>query len=244
MQFGKHLRELFRLRLGVGLSLVLGVLVALNNVYNISVDPPGVKPRHLEIGAASTHVLVDLKHSAVTDVHAKGGTLSDLTLRAGLLGNIMASAPVRAYIGRIAGVDPNRIEAVAPVTANVPRAFTEPGSEKRASDILKSTEQYRLDIQSNPTVPVLNIYAQAPTADAARRLADGAVQGLQGYLSDLARRQRIAEDAEVSLIQLGRAQGGVINKGIDVQIAILSFLVVFGLGCCVTLLVVRVRVGW
>ena len=118
----------------------------------------------------------------MVDLRANTYDFTSLTTRADLLGNVMASAPVREYIARRAGVDARRIEAVSPVTANVPRVLTEPGSEKRSSDILRSTDQYRLDIQANPTVPILDISSQAPTKQAAERLANSAVDGLRDYL--------------------------------------------------------------
>jgi hypothetical protein len=244
MQLGTHLRELWRLRLGVALSAALALLVAVSSVDTIRLFPPSLQGRELEIAAASTHVLVDTPKSKVIDLRANTYDFTSLTTRADLLGNVMASAPVREYIARRTGVDPLRIEAVAPVTANVPRVLTEPGSEKRSSDILRSTDQYRLDIQANPTVPILDISSQAPSKEAAERLANSAVDGLRDYLRDLGARQGIRPDQQVRLEQLGRARGGVINKGAGVQIALLSFMVVFTVSCCAVLFLARVRRGW
>jgi hypothetical protein len=244
MQLGTHLRELWRLRIGVAVSALLAVLVAVSAIDTISLFPPGLKGRELEIAAASTHVLVDTPKSKVIDLRANTYDFTSLTTRADLLGNVMASAPVREYIARRAGVDPRQIEAVAPVTANVPRVLTEPGSEKRSSDILRSTDQYRLDIQANPTVPILDISSQAPTKEAAERLANSAVDGLRDYLRDLGNRQGIGPDQQVRLEQLGRARGGVINHGVGLQIALLSFMVVFTISCCAVLFLSRVRRGW
>jgi hypothetical protein len=244
MQLGTHLRELWRLRLGVALSAALALLVAVSSIDTVSLFPPSLHDRNLEIAAASTHVLIDTPKSKIIDLRANTYDFSSLTTRADLLGNVMASAPVREYIGRRAAVDPARIEAVAPVTADVPRVLTEPGSEKRSSDILRSTDQYRLDIQANPTVPILDIYSQAPTKEAAVRLANSAVDGLRDYLLDLGRRQGITSDQQVRLEQLGRARGGVVNDGVRLQMALLSFMVVFTISCCAVLFLSRVRRGW
>ena len=224
MQLGTHLRELWRLRLGVVLSAILALLVAISSIDKISLFPPSAHGRELEIAAASTHVLVDTPQSKVVDLRANTYDFTSLTTRADLLGNVMASAPVREFIARRAGVDARRIEAVSPMTANVPRVLTEPGSEKRSSDILRSTDQYRLDIQANPTVPILDISSQAPTKQAAERLANCAVDGLRDYLLALGRRQGIDPKDQVRLEQLGRARGGVINHGVGLQIALLSFI--------------------
>lgn len=227
-----HLQELWRLRLGVALSAVLAVVVVLTT------GGPH------EIATASTQVLVDTPRSKLTDLRANTYDLSSLTTRADLLGNVMVSEPVRSYIAARAGVPPNRIEATAPITANVPRALKEPGSEKRASDILSSTDQYRLDIEANPTVPILGIYTQAPTPEGAQRLANAAVAGLRTYLAGVASRQGLGPTKQVRLQQLGPASGGVINGGVGTQVTVLTFLVVFVLGCCAVLLLDRVRRGW
>jgi hypothetical protein len=244
MQLGRHLRELWRLRLGVGLSFLLASLIAISSIDHVGLFPPKITSRQLEIAAASTRVLIDSPRSEIIDLRTDTYAFTSLTTRAALLGNVMASAPVREYIARRAKIDPQRIQAVAPITANVPRNLIEPGSEKRSSDILRSTDQYRLDIQANPTVPILNVSAQAPNKDAAERLANGAVDGLRDYLAALAVRQGTDPKKQVRLEQLGRARGGVINKGIGLQIALLSFTFVFTLSCCAVLFLARVRRGW
>lgn len=244
MQLGTHLRELWRLRIGVAVSVALAFIVAISSIDSVSLLPPSVKGRDLEIAAASTHVLIDSPRSKVVDLRAGTLDFESLTTRADLLGNVMASTPVREYIGRRAQVSPDRIQATAPITANVPRALTEPGSEKRASDILRSTDQYRLDIQANPTVPILDIYAQAPTKEKAERLANASVDGLRDYLGAVAARQGIGANQQVRLEQLGRARGGVINHGVGLQIALLAFIVVLALSLCATLFISRVIRGW
>src|SRR6476619_364524 len=241
MQLGRHLRELWRLRIGVLIVFVLALFVALSSIDRVSLFPPGAKGRQLEIAAASTRVLIDSPRSELIDLRTD---TYELTTRADLIGNVMASAPVREYIARRAGIDPLRIQAVSPITANVPRSLVEPGSETRASDILRSTDQYRLDIQASPSVPILSVSSQAPNKEAAERLANGAVDGLRDYLRALAIRQGTDPNKQVRLEQLGRARGGVINHGIGVQIALLAFIFVFALGCCAVLFLARVHRGW
>jgi hypothetical protein len=196
------------------------------------------------MGSGSTHVLVDTPKSIAVDARSKAQALVSLTARANLLGNVMASPPVRAYIARRAHISPDQIQAVAPLTPDVPRALAEPGHEKRTSDILRSTDQYRMEIQAQPTAPVLDIYTQAPSADAARVLADAAVAGLRDYLATLARTQDVAPSDQVRLIQLGEASSGVINRGIRIQVALLSSILVFCVSAAAVLWIARVRRGW
>jgi hypothetical protein len=243
MRFGRHLRELWEHRLGLVASVLIASLAALWSVGKVTVFPPGVKPRVLQMSAASTRALVDAPQSAVLDLKVPTTNLQGMTNRGVLVGNMIASAPVRAYIARRAHVPMELLQVAGPVTPDFPRPLATSG-KRSTKDILKSPNQYRLSVQANPTVPILDIYAQAPTADAARALANGAVQGMEDYLHDLANMQHIAVDQRVHLEQLGKADGGVINPDVSVKLAILSFLLVFTASSAMVLAAVRVRRGW
>ena len=166
-----------------------------------------------------------------------------MTNRGVLVGNIMASAPVRAYIARRAGVRAELLQISAPVTPDFPRQLASSG-KKSTSDILDSPNQYRVSITANPTVPVVDVYAQAPTAELSEQLANGTVEGMQDYLRDLAAAQGVPLAHQVRLEQLGTAKGGVLNAGVSVKVATLAFLLVFSAACATVLWVARVRRGW
>jgi hypothetical protein len=244
MQFGTHLHELWRLRVGVALAAALALLVAASSVYRISVLPPSLHARQLQVASASTRVLIDAPRSKVVDLRAATQDFNGLTTRADLLGNVMASPPVREFIARRAKVSADRIATSAPITANVPRVLSEPGSERRASDLLQSTDQYRIDVQANPSVPILDVYTQAPTPEEATRLANGAVDGLRDYLGQLSAQQGIQPPDQVKILQMGRARGGVVNDGVGIQIAVLAFVVVFMCAAGAVLFLSRIRRGW
>jgi len=245
MRFGMHLHELARQRIGLTLSFALALFVALSVTYKVSVFPPGLHNRDLEMGTASTHVMVDTSRSLVLDIRYGTGDFDSLTARAVLLGNLMASAPVREYIARRAHVPATDIQATTPLTPDFPRPLAGEGEQKHQSDLVRSTDQYRLNIQANPTVPVIDVYAQAPNAQAAEQLANGAVDGMRDYLAAAAGQASGASaDNQPRMTQLGRAHGTVINQGIRLQVLLLSFLFVFALCCLVTLAVGRIRRGW
>jgi hypothetical protein len=244
MQLGIHLRELWRLRLGLVLTLLLSIFAAVWVCYRIELSPPRLESRSLEMGTASTRVLVDTPKSTVLDLRQGTYDFESLSNRALLLGNVMAGLPVREYIARRARIPADVLRVSAPLTPEFPRAIEEAGNEKHTTDILRSTNQYRISLRTNPTVPMLDVYAQAPTAERAEALANAAVDGLQDYLDDIATTQRIDADQKVRLKQLGRARGAVINDGIRIQVALLSFLVVFAVSATAVLLAARVRRGW
>jgi hypothetical protein len=243
MSLGRHLRELWQFRLGLIAAVTLAFFAALWSVGQVSLFPPGVKSRNLEMAAASTRVLVDTPKSAVLDLSVDTYAFQAYTNRSLLVGNIMASPPVRGYIARRAHVPADALQVASPVTPDFPRPLASDG-EKHSSDILKSPDEYRLSVQSNPTVPVVDVYAEAPTAEAAQQLANGAVDGMKDYLRDLAASQSVPENEQVHLVQLGRAKGGVIDPGISIKVALLTFLLVFGAASAAVLFMNRVRQGW
>jgi hypothetical protein len=244
MRFGMHLRELARLRVAVAASALLAAFAAVWSVAHISVLPPRLQPRALDMATSYVQILVDTPHSSVLDLRQPTDDIQPLTNRAVLIGTLMASAPVRGYIARRAGVPADRVQVVAPRTQQQPRPTAQAGDKKGPTDLLKSTDQYRLDIQANPTVPLLNVYAQAPTATASQELADAAVTGLGDYLRDVASSDKTPPPVQVKLRQLGLARGRVIDKGVRLQVVFLVFSIVFALSCAGTILVARVRRGW
>jgi hypothetical protein len=125
--------------------------------------------------------------------------------------------------------------ASLPLTAQDTRSIT---------DIAKSNEQYRIQIDANPTVPMLDIYAQTPTAQSAAALANAAVDELKAYLAGLAKSQATPASDQVRIEQMGRATGLVINPGVRYQLALIVFIVTFLLACGTTVVISRIRAGW
>ncbi|MCW2958747.1 MAG: hypothetical protein JWP18_1550 [Solirubrobacterales bacterium] len=244
MQLGRKLHELWHLRLGLAVSVALALLATLWSVDGLSLFPPGLKSRHLEMASASTSVFIDTPRSTMLDVTVTAGDFRAITNQSLLIANVMASAPVRERIARQAGVEASDIRMSSPVSPQWPRSLNRPGERATPGDLLKLPDEYRLSVLSNPTVPKIDIYATAPSPGAAARLADGAVRATQDYLRALGARQGIPPSQQVRLEQLGTAKGGTINPGADVKFAVLSFLVVFATTAAAVLFFARVRQGW
>ena len=199
--------------------------------------------RETQIGGAATHVLLDGQKSWILDPKASNTDFAGLAARAELLGNLIASPPVQQRIGRRIGVPANQIAAVSRTTANVTAVMREPDSEQRATQILAARKPYRLETQADPARPILSIYAQAPSAAAAERLADATVEALRAYLASRPV-SKLSRYQPLKLEQLGHARGAVINGGTSPQIAVLTFTTVFALCFGLLLLLPRIRRGW
>ena len=244
MGIGIRLRRLWGLRAGVIVSLLAASIAALWSVQKITLFPPGLTARQLEMATASTHVVVDTPTSALVDLRQDTYSLDGLRNRSVLLGNVIASTRVRQNIARRLGLPAESLRIQPPLTREQPAPAVDSENARRTGDILKSTDQYRLNIQANPTVPVLDIYAQTPTADSATTLVNAAVDELRAYLGQLSTAERTPEKEQIQLIQLGRGRGAVINQGVQWQLALLVFLITFAVCAATVTFLDRVRAGW
>src|SRR3954466_7355960 len=116
MRAGVHLRELWTVRVGVLLAAVIALFVTLPMNFDVSPTKLRFTPRSLQIGSASTRVMVDTPKSMVLDLSQGPYAIDGLTHRAVLLGNVMASLPVREYIGRRARLPAAAINMTTPTT--------------------------------------------------------------------------------------------------------------------------------
>ncbi|MDA0166941.1 hypothetical protein OM076_42165 [Solirubrobacter ginsenosidimutans] len=210
----------------------------------IGLFPPKLQLRSLEMAAAQTRVLVDSPKSSILDLAVSTNDIRSTTNRALLISNVMASAPVREYIARRSGVPVELLQIASPVTPDFARPLAINGPKPHTTDILRSPKQYRLSLASNPTVPMVDVYAEAPDATTAQHLANGAVDGMRDYLRDLGNSQHVPLEQRVNLEQLGRAKGGPINTGVNVKVGTLTFVLVLAASCAALLYLSRVRKGW
>jgi hypothetical protein len=196
------------------------------------------------MATAVTHVVVDTPDSMMIDLRQDTYDIAGLTNRAVVLGNIIASTSVEAKIAQRANVPVQLLRIQAPLT---PQQASPPENSQNArhvTDLLKSTDQYRIEIDANPTVPMLDIYAQTPSARSAAALANSAVDELRLYLAHVAANQATPNKDQIKLVQLGRATGTVINQGVQIQITLLAFVLTFLASCATTVFVAKVRAGW
>ena len=227
MEFALLLRALWSRKWLVA----LGVLVALRRGGS-----PG-RSRLLSPGAQEPITVLrdgaDAGHRRRAGLVARrlGTDLNPLIVRAGVYSRLLTSPEVsqrRPGGGHRSGphLRPGAVET------NQPRAEQEPTAEQRSSQIVGETNSYRLQFESSPELPIITIFAQAPTTDGANRLATGAAQGLAGYVRQLqvARlvpaAQRVGDPASSASPPRGRS-----NSGVGKRIGVLIFILVFVAWC-------------
>lgn len=228
---------LWRHRLWIVPGVLVAMLAVLFTSFNVTLSPPALERDSAEFAAASTQVLVDFpERSSILDLE---NTIDPLVQRASVYARLAPSPAVLALIARKAGIPASQIDAKGPYKPGSPRLEREPSAERRASQLRAEREVYRLrfDTEADQSIPIVNIYSQAPTLAEAARLADGATEGMQDYVARIQRQEGLKPNQTVRLRALGRAEGGVVNPGVDRQVAALTFAGTFVIWCSFVLLV-------
>jgi hypothetical protein len=233
------LRELSRRRRLLALGVLVAAIAAVLSVYRL--DGLALKSRSLQYSSASTQALVDASSSVLGNLSQAS---EDLSTRAAVYANFMASPAVLSLVGQQVGLSGDQIYAAGPVNANEPRVEQEPTALKRNVEITGETVPYRLNFESQSSLPTINIYAQAPTTPQAVALANAAVVGLQRYVTSLENEDKVPAASRITIRQLGPANGAVVDGGISKQLAVMVFVAIFLLWCVLMLVGPRFRGIW
>ncbi len=220
--FGVRLRDLSRMRVGLAASLVLACLAALSSLFSVSLFPPGLSARGPQAAGAHTQILVSDRRVSVLDAGFDVKTFNELHDGTALAGTLIVRDPIRAYI---AG------QAQIPLTAI---AFDDPQYPINPPVPARRTSRYSVTVAARPTVPILDVYAQAPTTAAARRLADVSAAGLSKYLAT-------SGGFGLRATQIGDGADVRVGAGPTVTRALAIFAAAFAVCCGAMLVVDRAR---
>ena len=241
MEFARALRTLWNRRRLVVLGLVVATIVTILAVYSVSLFPPSLHSRTKVFATASTQILVDTPESAFADLSSN---IEPLETRANVFARFLASPVAVTKIAKKADMPPDSIDAKGPFEMNLPLFEVEPTAEQRSSQIVGERDLYRLRFEANPNLPIISVFAQAPTEKQARTLASAVPVALHDYIEEIQNQQDTPPRSRVEIRRLGEATGGVVNKGADLQIAVLVFLAVM-IGWCMLLIPAQtIAKGW
>jgi hypothetical protein len=241
MELARTLKTLWIRRRLVALGALIAFFAALLSVYSVGIFPPSLTSRTNVFATASTQLLVDAPDSAFADLE---NDLTPLETRASVFARFLASPVALELVARDAGVPLASIEAQGPYDINLPVIQQEPTAGQRSSQIIGEGALYRLRFENNPVLPIVSVFAQAPTKAEAIALADAAPQALRTYINGIQTHQQTPVDRRVVIRKLGDATGGVVNAGANVQIALLVFIVVFGAWCMLLIPAQTLARGW
>jgi len=240
MELAQILKTLLARKLALVPVFIIAFALAIFSAYKPSTNPPGLKARALEYGAATQQVLVDSSQSALADLNRDTGPLS---VRASVYAQFMRSSAIVGAIAKRMGIPAELITTQGPfATVGFGDNITQPGVS-RANQVRAETERYRLAFDAQENLPVITVYAQAPDAEKAIALSAAAVDSLKSYVEELQKSDSQLK-APVTIRPLGPPDGGMVTKGARKAMIMLVFLLVSGLGCAVIVVFASIRKGW
>jgi hypothetical protein len=241
MELARTLKTLWQRPRLLLLGVPIATLAALLSVYTVSLIPPGLGPRTNVFATASTQLLVDAPDSAFADL---ANDLTPLETRASVFARFLATPAALELIARDARVPLDSIEAQGPYDINLPVIQQEPTAGQRSSQIIGEGALYRLRFENNPVLPIVSVFAQAPSEAQALTLANAVPRALTTYIEGIQTQQQTPEGRRVVIRKLGDARGGVVNQNANIQIGLLVFLVVFGAWCMLIVPAQTIARGW
>ena len=220
MDLAQILGQLWRRRFLVALSGLVALLVGISVAYTPTLSPVGFHKRSLELGTAATSLQVDTRQSAALDI---AGSIDVLTTRAQTYATLGSSDPVVSVLTR-----QQRLPSGSIVTD--PGLSGKPSQQsalQRSSAVVRDLPVYRLSVTAVPAQPLLNVTTQAPSAEKAMKLANGAGRALSAYVIQQQIKQHVPPIRRIVIRQLGAAKGGTINSGANPTAAVLGGLATF-----------------
>jgi hypothetical protein len=162
----KLAQALRRRRLALAVGAALALLIAIAGVYKVSLAPPGLASKEATTGFATQRLLIDTPDSLLGDSYPLGST--GAAFRASYLGNLVGGEATHDAVAARMQLDPAEIAIVGSGAA--PPGTMSPAAIK-AVEASPPLQKYVLSYNEVPGLPLLNVFATAPTEAAARALA-------------------------------------------------------------------------
>lgn len=247
MEVVGFVKSLLRHKRVLAAILAVAVLAAILTAFKVG--PGGIERRSTAVGAATSQILVDSSESTLVK-GAASDQLAALGTRASVYAQYLSSREAVGKIAREMNVNPLLITASGPFSEGTGiRDYGEQGAESRATDLVAEDKSYRLVFKAQEDVPIITVYATAPTVPGSLDLARSSYKVLSGYIDEL--KAQASKEAKVDpepkleassatplisdiiVRQLGQPEGGLVGGSADLMLMVLAFVGVFGIGCLV-----------
>jgi hypothetical protein len=235
------LRELWSRKVLLAVGFIIAALAGVASVYSVSLSPPSLHRSTLDFASAQTQIFVDSESSSLGDLM---NDFTPMNARANVYARFLTTPTALRLIGNKAGVPGDQIYAQGPYQLGQARYIQEPTAEKRGQQLIGNRASFRLRFDADPELPIVTMYAEAPTPEQATKLADGSAGALAEYVTRLQADQGISERRRVTIRKLGSSPGAWVSEGAGRKIAVFLFVLVLVLWCGMTIAARRLIAGW
>jgi hypothetical protein len=221
-RLGITLRRSRCLRIGLAASLTVAVLAVVSSSHRITLLPPGIGAKAQGAGA-HTQILIDDRRVSVLQTNFDLDSVYDLDYGAMLAGTVLIGRDARVQVAHMMQIPVSDLQIDDPQDPILPAL---PG--------VRPQTPYFVTLAPRPNIPMLDVYAHAPTEAGARKLANASVTALSAAL-----RGRTGFGLKVT--QLGDGAPAVAAAKQSMTHELETFIAVFALGMALTITIDRMR---
>jgi hypothetical protein len=227
------LKELWRRRILLAISIVAAVSVSLLAVYQVSLAPPSISQRVEADARGSIEILVDSARSPIADARRD---LAGLTARAGVFARYIAGGNVVGQIAKANDIPVRQIDVAGPE----PLPGEAPGAGEEAPQI----HPYGIAITQSGELPILAVATRAPTVEEARGMAATAPAAIRRVVRSIQEQQGTPLAKRVEFRVLGPAKAAPHADALGKKAALALFLILTTLSVVTILAVPRLIAAW
>ncbi len=228
-----NLKELWRRRVLVALSIVLAAAISVLAVFQVSAFPPSISKREHVDAQGSIELLVDSSRSPIADARRD---LTGLTARAGVFARLMAGGNVVGRMAQALHIPVKQIDVAGPAPL--------PGEAPGVAQAPPQIHPYGVAIAQADELPIVSVETRAPTVREARSLAAAAPAAVRAMVRSVQAQQGTPAAKRVEFRVLGPAQGAIKNDAKGKKIALVLFVVLLALFSVLILGVPRLVAAW
>jgi hypothetical protein len=227
------LKELWRRRVLVVLSVGVATAISVFSVFEVSLSPPSISKRAEVSAQGSIEILVDSAHSPIADARRN---LTGLTSRAGVFARLIGGGNIVRQIAKRSGVPVSQIDVAGPTPL--------PGEAPGIGQEPLQLHPYGISISQTGELPILSVVTRAPTVREARALAASTPEAVRRVVGSIQAAQNTPPGKRVEFRVLGPAQAAEVDEARGKKVALFLFTVV--LASCVLLILglPRFLVAW
>ncbi len=219
------------------LGLMVAVVAAATRFAAIGILPPSIKAKPFAHAEASTKAVLGM-----TVQSGYRSTYDPLSTRTYALADMTYSPAITEYVARAAGLPASKIGVLGPLWTELWRSQQWASGPQRARQIVIENDPYHITISQESTLsgqgpgpgpgpPIIDIQTQAPSTEAAARLASAVPAGLSAYVQHLEAAIGVPEPDRLTVSQLVPVSVSPARKSQLGDVAVFTFLAVFALWC-------------
>lgn len=214
----------------VGALVALAVVTATLVGYRPSLNPLGLHPRGVQLGAARAQLLVDNADSELADIRTLTQYQSELGAQLGLNYVLyLHSDTATQTIGEEIGLGDKSIAASGPFTLLLDRT-NYAHKLPEVPEPQQIDHSYRLLADVDGVHPIVSLYSQAPTVHAAVAIVNAARVLLESHVAQQEATHPLPQTSAVVLRSLGPTTSGVVDPGVRWQLMAFGFVMVLIVG--------------